>query len=91
MEALSPQKPGRKPKSSEQVEIEAAREESSTLKEELATWKMKYEIAKAYLDLERKYDRGEPLPGETPTSSSTKRGKKKTRRRKRKRPTPKKR
>ena len=81
--ALEPQKPGRKKKSEDQLASEMAKEEAKQLAQELAMWKTKYEISSTYLELERKYDRGEPLPGETQASPSTKRGKKTRRNRKR--------
>jgi hypothetical protein len=34
------------------------------LEKELEHWKQKYEVAKTFLDLERKLERGQGLPGE---------------------------
>lgn len=61
MEALEPKKAGRKSKSEAETKLEEAAVQASTLEKELAQWKMKYEVAKTYLDLSRKYDRGETL------------------------------
>jgi hypothetical protein len=42
-------------------ELEAS---NAGLHKELDHWKTKYQVARTMLDLERKLDRGEPLPGE---------------------------
>ena len=82
MEALEPRKAGRKSKSEEAVKLEEAAEEKSALEKELTHWKMKYEVAKTYLDLSRKYDRGEALD-EQESGTSTSQQEKKRRRKKR--------
>jgi transposase-like protein len=56
MEALEPKKPGRKPVP---VSESRARELSSSnaqLQKELEHWKMKYDVAKTFIDLERQLD-----------------------------------
>ena len=76
VEALEPKPAGRrKPPVSEQRvrELEAT---TSTLEKELQRWKTKYEVAKAFLDLERKLERGEPLPEEAQEKKRRKRRKK---------------
>jgi transposase-like protein len=73
--ALEPKRPGRQAPSAESVELKTKDAETQKLQAELASWKTKYEIAKAYLDLVRRYDRGEDLSELEPHSS---RGKKKT-------------
>jgi hypothetical protein len=62
--ALEPKSRGRKRKRASEIrasELEASRVE---LQKELEHWKTKYQVARAFLDLERKLDRGEALPGE---------------------------
>jgi len=62
--ALEPKSRGRKPKRASEMrasELEASRAE---LQKELEHWKTKYQVARALLDLERKLERGEALPGE---------------------------
>lgn len=64
IEALEPKKRGRKPRPVSEVKTEELESEKATLAEELNRWKQKYEVAKTILDLERKAERGERLPGE---------------------------
>jgi transposase-like protein len=64
IQALRPQKAGRKGKSEQQQALSTLTSEKSELEKELMHWKTKYEIAKTFLDLERMYDRGQPLPGD---------------------------
>ena len=77
-EALSPKKRGRKPKPASEVQRAELEESHAGLHKELDHWKMKYQVARTLLDLERKLDRGEPLPGEE--------GEKRSSRKKRKAP-----
>jgi len=77
-EALELKPRGRKPKPADQVRTTELKAGNAELRKELEHWKTKYEVARTMLDLERKLDRGEPLPGEE--------GKK--RRRRKKGPTP---
>jgi transposase-like protein len=64
VEALEPQKPGKKPKGPEEVEIRGLASEKATLEKELEHWKQKNEVAKTFLELERRLERGQRLPGE---------------------------
>jgi transposase-like protein len=64
VEALEPQKPGKKPKGRQQVEIEELSSKKAGLERELEHWKQKYEVARTFLELERKLERGQRLPGE---------------------------
>ena len=64
VEALEPQKPGKKPKAPQAVEIEQLTATNTDLEKELEHWKQKYEVAKTFLELERKLERGQRLPGE---------------------------
>ena len=77
MAALEKQAPGRKGKTPDQEEVAALTGEMEDLRKQLEQYKTKYEVAKAFLDLERKYDRGEPLD-----EASTGAGKKRRRRKK---------
>ncbi|MFC1890287.1 helix-turn-helix domain-containing protein [Thermodesulfobacteriota bacterium] len=64
MAALEPKKPGRRPKPQSEVKTEHLVGEKSRLEKELAQMKTRYEVTRTILDLERKLDRGQPLPGE---------------------------
>jgi transposase-like protein len=64
VEALEPQKPGKKPRGREEVEIEELSSKKAGLERELEHWKQKYEVARTFLELERKLERGQRLPGE---------------------------
>jgi hypothetical protein len=77
-EALEPKKPGRKPKPASEVRSTELEASNAGLHKELEHWKTKYQVARTLLDLERKLERGEPLPGE--------KGKKRARRKKDKGP-----
>jgi hypothetical protein len=77
-EALELKQRGRKPKPANEVRTTELEAGNAELRKELEHWKTKYQVARTMLDLERKLDRGEPLPGEE--------GKK--RRRRKKDPTP---
>lgn len=74
VEALEPQKPGKKPRPVQQVEIEQLAASKSDLEKELEHWKQKYEVAKTFLELQRKLERGERLPGEEAPSGGKNRG-----------------
>lgn len=63
-EALEPKKRGRKPKPASEVQTTQLKAGNAELHTELKHWKTKYQVARTMLDLERKLDRGEPLPGE---------------------------
>ena len=64
-EALEPKKRGRKPRPASEVRSTELEASNASLHKELEHWKTKYQVARTMLDLERKLDRGEPLPGET--------------------------
>lgn len=64
MEALEPRKAGRPGKSPEETELKELKREKKRLEKQLKEAKQRAEIAKAFLELERKLERGEPLPGE---------------------------
>jgi len=64
VQALEPQKPGKKPKEPQAVELEQLAARKTDLEKELEHWKQKYEVAKTFLELERKLERGQRLPGE---------------------------
>jgi transposase-like protein len=64
MAALEPKRRGRKPRPESEVQREELEQEKADLRKEVARWRQKYDIAKTILDLQRKADHGEPLPGE---------------------------
>jgi transposase-like protein len=64
MAALEPKRRGRKPRPESEVQREEWEQEKADLQKELARWRQKYEISKTILDLQRKAEHGEPLPGE---------------------------
>jgi hypothetical protein len=82
VEALEPQKPGKKPKAPQAVEIEQLAARKTDLEKELQHWKQKYEVAKTFLDLERKLERGQRLPGEQGPAEKKTSGKGRRKRRK---------
>jgi transposase-like protein len=86
VEALEPKRPGRKGKTPTEAEVLELKASQEALSKELSHWQMKYDVAKAYLDLIRRHERGEDLDDEGPTEPTP--GKKK---RRRKRATPRKR
>lgn len=77
VEALEPKPVGRKKPPVSEQQVRELVKTTTTLQKELDRWKTKYEVATAFLDLERKLERGEPLPGENP-------GEKKRRKRRKK-------
>lgn len=87
-QALEPKPPGRKPKPPEEVKIQEMTSQMATLRRELEEYKMRYEAAWTFLELERMYDRGEldgidleSLEGKKTTPSRRTRKRKKPRRR----------
>ena len=62
--ALEPKKRGRKPRPASEARTEELEASNAGLHKQLEHWKTKYQVARTMLDLERKLDRGEPLPGE---------------------------
>ncbi len=78
-EALELKPRGRKPKPANEVRTTELEAGNAELNKQLEHWKTKYQVVRTLLDLERKLERGEPLPGEE--------GKKKRPRKKGKTPT----
>ena len=64
IEALSPKPKGRPPIPLTQKEIMTLRTRNKELEQDLKRQKLKNEVAQALLDLQRKFDRGQKLPGE---------------------------
>jgi len=85
MAALEPKAPGRKPKPVDQVKAQQLEQETDRLQKDLKHWQTKYEVAKTLIDLQRKIERGERLPGEAKASekknSKSRKRRKKNRRR----------
>ena len=65
MEALTPKSPGREGKSKDRVEAEAMKQEKEELHKELESWKQKYEVAMAFVDIHKKLLNGEALSEES--------------------------
>ncbi len=63
-EALEPKRPGRKTPTEEQARIAELEAAMAVKDRELKRAQQRYEVAQALLDLQRRLDRGEPLPGE---------------------------
>ena len=63
-EALELKRRGRKPKPANEVRTTELEAGNAELSKQLEHWKTKYQVVRTLLDLERKLDRGEPLPGE---------------------------
>ena len=78
-QALELKPRGRKPKPANEVRTTELEAGNAELSKELEHWKTKYQVVRTLLDLERKLERGESLPGEE--------GKKRTPRKKGKTPT----
>lgn len=57
--ALEPQRPGRKGKGEEDQRITELSKKQSSLEKEVSHWKMRYEVAQAYIDLMRQQGREE--------------------------------
>ncbi len=64
VEALNPKRPGRKRQPVSEKKLSEVQTKKADLEKELKRMRQKYEVAQALLDLQRKLDRGEPLPGE---------------------------
>jgi transposase len=64
IEALQPKPAGRKPEPEAESRIKEMAKQKEALSREADHWKTKYEVATAFLELERKWERGQPLPGE---------------------------
>ncbi len=63
-QALELKQRGRKPKPANEVRTTELEAGNAELSKQLEHWKTKYQVVRTLLDLERKLDRGEPLPGE---------------------------
>jgi transposase-like protein len=64
IDALEPKRRGRKPRPESEVKAQELETEKGDLEKELSRWRQKYEVAKMVLDLQRRMERGESLPGE---------------------------
>jgi transposase-like protein len=87
VEALEPRKRGRKPRKLEEQEASELMREKSSLEKEVDHWKQKYEVARTFIELERKLERSEQLPGKETARKKTKNQLKKDRQRVRARKT----
>lgn len=67
VEALTPKRRGRKAPSPAQRRLSEVRAEKAKVAKELERMRQRYEVAQALLDLQRKAERGERLPGEKKT------------------------
>ena len=63
-QALELKPRGRKPKPANEVRTTELEAGNAELSKQLEHWKTKYQVVRTLLDLERKLERGEPLPGE---------------------------
>ena len=72
VEALEPRKRGRKPRKLKEKEASELMREKSSLEKELDHWKQKYEVAQAFIELERKLERQEQLPARKKTRNQQK-------------------
>jgi transposase-like protein len=79
--ALEPKRPGRKSKTPDEQAVTELNGQVEGLQKEMEQWRTKYEVAKAFLDLERKYDRGEPLDTTSSGAEKKRRRKKKAKKR----------
>jgi len=68
IEALSPKPKGRPCVPPSQKEIQNLQSRNKELEKDLKRQKLKNQVAQALLDLQRKADRGQKLPGEKKTS-----------------------
>jgi len=62
--ALAPKPPGRKKAPAESEQVKSLERTLATKEKELARLQQKYEVMEALMDLQRRMDRGESLPGE---------------------------
>jgi len=65
MEALEPKRRGRKRRTDAEVRNEELEQKATRMEREMTRLRQKYEVAKTILDLQRRMERGEPLPGES--------------------------
>jgi transposase-like protein len=68
VEALTPKRRGRKRRPISEKKLAEVQTKKAKLEKELTRMRQKYEVAQALLDLQRKAERGERLPGEKKTS-----------------------
>ena len=76
IEALEPKKPGRKPTPVSETQAKERATSNAGLQKELEHWKMKYEVAKTFIDLERQLDQQTSLSGEGEKKRRTRRKRK---------------
>ncbi len=77
--ALEPKQAGRPGKSTEETELTTLKQDNKKLEKRLREAEQRFEVAKAFLELQRKLERGEPLPGEKEAKGKKKWGRKKPR------------
>ena len=82
--ALAPKPRGRKPPPEHEARLSELKRENARLHKDVDQWKTKWEVARAFLELERAYDRGEL---DDASSSSGKKTKQRKPRRRLRRPT----
>ena len=63
VDALEPKKPGRKAKTEQHQEISILSKHRTSLEKEAKHWKMRYEVAQAFIDLTREEERRQPKEG----------------------------
>ena len=71
--ALTPKRRGRKPEPANRKQLSQLESQKKALEKNLERMSQKYEIAQALLDLQRKAERGERLPGEKKNRRSKRR------------------
>ena len=74
IDALKSKPRGRKPEPATRRQVKSLEKETERLEKDLHQMSQRYEVAKALLDLQRKAERGEPLPGEKKTLGRKKGG-----------------
>ena len=67
IDALKSKPRGRRPEPATRKKVKTLEKENQRLEKDLHQMSQRYEVAKALLDLQRKAERGEPLPGEKKT------------------------
>jgi len=67
IDALKSKPRGRRPEPAPDKQVKDLTKENHRLEKDLHQMSQRYEVAKALLDLQRKAERGEPLPGEKKT------------------------
>jgi transposase-like protein len=73
VEALTPKRRGRKPPPASKQKLAEIEAQKAKLEKELRRMSQRYEVAQALLDLQRKAERGERLPGEKKTLRANRR------------------